>query len=37
MDVIISIIYIFGYNIIQNEIKEGCCVSQIPKDMGYPW
>jgi hypothetical protein len=34
MDIIISIFYIFGYNNIHYEIKEGCCLSQISKDMG---
>ena len=37
MYIIIRIIIIFGYNNIHYEIKEGCYIPEISKDMGSAW
>ena len=37
MDIIISNLVIFGYNNIHYEIKEGCNLSQVSKNLGSAW
>ena len=37
MDIIISILVIFGYNNIHYEVKEGCSLSQVSKNLGSAW